>query len=72
MLTTKHYVIMVFEDLHPVLYGDYATSEMRDLKAKRLKKLHGNEHGIYFLNVDTKGLASVGSYCGGFEEEKED
>lgn len=50
-----HYLLVVWDDLEPSLMGPYKTERLRLRAAKGLKKEHGDDHGIYALNLDDGG-----------------
>jgi len=60
----KHYVLFIEGDVEPGLVGPYGSTEERDSKAVELKREHGDEHGIYWLNV-VNGV-TLGAYHAGF------
>lgn len=62
-----YYVLVVWEDVEPELFGPYLSEKDRDSKALDLKEEHGDDHGIYWLNA-SDGLepGEVGAYSGGF------
>uniref|UniRef100_A0A6M3LK93 Uncharacterized protein n=1 Tax=viral metagenome TaxID=1070528 RepID=A0A6M3LK93_9ZZZZ len=66
----NYYLICIWDDVEPELFGPFPTHINRDAKAKRLRKVHGNEHGLFPLDVVTEELAKVeiGAYSGGFFE----
>lgn len=66
----KFYVIFVWEDVDPTLYGPFPSKEKRDGYAKALRKKEGRDHGIYPLNVDDEGNLNIGSYTGIFFGEE--
>ncbi len=68
-MKTKHYVVFVFGDVEPNSYGPYVNTEKRDQKARRLRKTHGDEHGIYWARVNSKGELEIGAYSGAFFNE---
>jgi hypothetical protein len=69
-----YHVLIVYDDIEPELVGPFDTFQARDERSKELKRQHGNEHGIFTLDVDAKGTPSVGAYPAGFfmgDEETE-
>jgi len=63
------YVLFVEGDIEPSLIGPFRNPEDRDNEAIRLKREHGDEHGIFMLDIDTIGRPSVDAYSGGFFED---
>jgi hypothetical protein len=60
----KYYVLGVWGDVEPRLYGPFDTEEERDSEARRIKKSDElDEGGIYRLGVDN-GVLFVESYSG--------
>ena len=64
-----YYVLFVEGDVEPSLCGPYHNPKDRDEEAVRLKREHGDEHGIFMLDIDTIGRPSVDAYSGGFFQE---
>lgn len=62
----KYYVLMVMHDVDPELHGPFADAVARDRHARRLRTEHGDEHGIFTLEVSGKGVPKVGTYSGKF------
>jgi hypothetical protein len=59
----KPYLLVVWGDIEPEIVGPYATEQDRDAKAKEIRSVNGDEHGIYRLDMDgSKPI--VGSYNG--------
>lgn len=67
----KYYVLFVWGDVEPSLIGPFPSWQKRDTHAKALKEEHGDEHGIYALNVSTKGNPRVDAYSGGFFRDED-
>jgi hypothetical protein len=67
----KYWVLIVWNDIEPELHGPYENEDERDSHAKELKKEHGNDHGIFPLDVNDEGLPEVGAYPAGFFMEEE-
>lgn len=64
----KYYVLLIWGDIEPELYGPYGTAGERDNQAWTLRTEHGDKHGIYSLDVSDTGEPSVEAYSGGFFE----
>lgn len=64
--TRAYYVVFVFGDVEPHLYGPYATPEDRDQKARKIRALEGEDGGIYWLTKDANGAIEIGPYAGDF------
>lgn len=71
----EKWLLVVWDDVEPALFGPFATDEERDTEAKKMRKEHGDEHGIYTLEYGGAQLPMVGAYSGTFfddiEEEEE-
>jgi hypothetical protein len=59
----EYYLLMIWHDVEPELLGPWPTHEERDSRAKMLKELHGDEHGLFPMMLDENGLI-VGCYSG--------
>lgn len=68
-MKTKHYVVFIYGDVEPNSYGPYETTEQRDKQARKLRKLHGDEHGIYWARVTENSELEIGAYTGSFFNE---
>lgn len=64
----RYYVLLIWEDVEPDLYGPY-TKAIRDRTARELKKEHGNRSGIFALDSSASGKLTVSSYVRAFFEE---
>lgn len=62
----KYYVLLVEEDVEPRLLGPFDRDFLRDDKARDLKSEHGDEHGIYALDVADDGTPETFAYTRGF------
>lgn len=62
----NYYVVVVWNDIEPELRGPFKTEEEQDKYARALKTEHGNDHGIFPLNVDDRGEPDIGAYAAGF------
>jgi hypothetical protein len=69
---TVHYLLMLVDDTAPELYGPFRNAGERDRRAKALRNKHGEEHGLFKLNITALGVPEVAAYSGGFfmEESK--
>lgn len=65
----KYYVLMVWYDTDPGLFGPFADEESRDQKAKRIRKKEGDRHGYFRMNITDDGKPEVAGYSGAFFEE---
>lgn len=63
---TEYYVLVVWGDVSPDLQGPFADELQRDTRARHLKAEHGDENGIYALEVDSEGRPRVSSYLAMF------
>lgn len=70
-MKTRHYVLMVMDDIEPELRGPYRSAGKRDRRARELKRRHGDEHGLFRLDVTALGVPEVTAYSGGFFMEDE-
>jgi hypothetical protein len=59
---SKFYVLFIWGGVDPSLKGPFPTEELRDNESRRLKTKHGDEHGIYPLNVGEDGVPKIGAY----------
>ncbi len=66
----EYYVLFIYEDVEPSLLGPYYQRKERDKEARRLRREHGADHGIYWENITSEGELRVGSYSGGFFDEE--
>lgn len=47
-------------------HGPYANEVKRSAAARALRKEHGDEYGLHWLNVHERGSITIGDYSGGF------
>jgi hypothetical protein len=72
---TTHWFIAIEGDVEADVYGPFNTSNSRDDAA--LEWLRDNdeplerEHGMHWLDIDDRGVPTVGDYSGGFFTEVE-
>lgn len=59
------YLIIVEGDVEPDIGGPYADEAARDKRARELREEHGDETGIYMLDIDEQGNPTSGAYSGG-------
>jgi len=60
---TQYYLIIVEGDIEPLLLGPYADEKARDESAQKYKKEHGDEDGIFWLDIPEGGYRPVvGAY----------
>jgi len=64
----KYYVLFIWKDIEPELFGPFETIEQRDTKAKELEKENGVESGYFPIESESK--VNVGSYSGSFFARK--
>jgi len=64
----KYYLIFVWGDVEPQVYGAFETEAVRDAKAIELRRKEGADHGYYPASVEY-GELFVGVYSGAFFEE---
>ena len=62
------YVLLVQGDIEPSLHGPYATQDEQQKVARTLKQQHGDQAGIYWLELDS-GVPKVGAYSRAFFEK---
>jgi hypothetical protein len=59
----KYYVLEIYRDIKPFLYGAFDSEARRDAQARKLRgKDDEDENGIFWLNVTRGGDAIVGFY----------
>jgi hypothetical protein len=65
----KYYVLVVWGDLDPEVFGPYSSEEERNRQAKALYKEHGDRNGYYSLDCEADCAPIVGSWSGAFFDE---
>jgi hypothetical protein len=59
----KYYVLEIYKDVEPFLYGAYDSEARRDTQARKLRtKDYDERNGLFWLNVTAGGDATVGFY----------
>ena len=66
----KYYLIFVWGDVEPQVYGAFETEIERDAKALELRRENGEEHGYYPASVEY-GELFVGVYTGAYFDDVE-
>jgi hypothetical protein len=69
-VSTEYYLLTVWRDVEPNIQGKFKTPEERDRAARKYRTHHGNEDGVYGLDV-VDGKPKVFSYPDGFFEDEE-
>ncbi len=69
-MKANYYVLLILQDVDPVLHGPFASAVARDRHAKTLKAEYGNEHGIFPLDISSKGIPEISAYSGAFFEKE--
>lgn len=66
---TKHYLLIMHNDIEPDLLGPFNSVGERDTKAKQLRKIDTMQrHGLFM--VEARGYVRIDAYSGGFFEEE--
>jgi hypothetical protein len=64
MASESRYILLVWGDIEPEVFGPFQTEEEQDNKAVELKKQYGDEHGIYWLHrVGSELHAGAYQHC---------
>jgi len=48
MKKRQKYILFVWGDIEPVVYGPYKNDDTRQRRAEAIRRKGGEEHGIYF------------------------
>jgi len=65
----EYYLLFIWRDVEPKLFGPYEDTKSRDKKAKKLWKQNGPECGYFPLEVSKGSKIEISSYSGAFFEE---
>ena len=65
----KYYVLLVWNDIEPELHGPYGLAAARNDRARVLKQEHGDDNGIFALDINRKGQPKVRAYSSAFFTE---
>ena len=69
---TGIYLVFVEDDIEPRIVGPFADGDTRDKKARELRREHGQDHGIFMLNVTLiSGATTIDAYSGAFFMEED-
>jgi len=60
------YLLVIWGDVEPQLMGPFATEKARDKKAREIRKVNGDDDGLF--PIEATGQVTVGSYSGAFFE----
>lgn len=66
-----YYLLCVLDNTEPELHGPFAKESQRDSSAKELRARHGDDHGLFPVDLGGRERIRVGTYSGGFFEEGE-
>ena len=55
----KYYLVMVWGDVEPELFGPFPTPLGRDKVAREIQEDRGDEHGLYLLDIVAEGVEKV-------------
>lgn len=65
----KYYLVFVEDDIEPTVLGFFNSKDSRDEMARNLRKKHGPDHGLFPLDINSKGIPKMSSYSGGFFDD---
>ncbi|KPK74216.1 MAG: hypothetical protein AMJ84_00045 [Acidithiobacillales bacterium SM23_46] len=70
----KFYVLFIYQDVEPTLYGPYDDPDQRDAKALILRQDDPDDlpSGIYPAEIDEAGDLHIGTYSGAFFDSAEE
>lgn len=68
----KYYLVFIWQDVEPELFGPFLTEKERDDKALEKRKEEGDKHGYYMLTVADTGMVEMDTYNGGFFEDADE
>ena len=65
-MRTKYYLITVDDGVEPFAQGPFETENERDEIAKEIHVGQDEDDGLFWADVDERGVLTVGSYMAGF------
>jgi hypothetical protein len=65
------YLLVVEGDVDPDIKGPYASQALRDQAARAHRARHGEDDGIYMLDVNADGEPQVSAYSGAFFKQRQ-
>lgn len=65
-METRYYLIEVESGIEPFAQGPFKTEDERDGVAKEIHAAMDEDDGLFWADVDEKGVLTVGSYMAGF------
>ena len=70
-MQARYFVLFIWQDVEPTVYGPYDDPRQRDVKALQLRADDPDDppSGIYPADLDEAGRLDVGTYSGGFFDE---
>ena len=73
MIDVRYYLLHVWRDVEPSVLGPYRREAERDLKARTLRRDDPEgEHGIFILDIPSRGDPRARAYRAGFLQEPGD
>lgn len=69
-MQARYFVLFIWQDVEPTLYGPYDSEEQRDVKAQLLRQEDPDDppSGIYPAEIDEAGQLRIDTYSGQFFE----
>lgn len=65
----EYYLLFIWNDVEPKLFGPYEDIKSRDKKAKKLRNDFGTTCGYFPMEVTKGSTIEIDSYSGAFFEE---
>ena len=73
MIDVRYYLLHIWGDVEPAVLGPYRTEAQRDKKARRLRQDDPEgQHGIFMLDISTRGVPKAQAYQVGFLQKRDD
>ena len=66
MSKPKYYVVVMRGDIEPELHGPFGSQRARDRAAWEYRAEHGDDDGIFALDIGGKVHVDMWAYSGGF------
>lgn len=64
----QRFLLIIWNDVEPEVFGPYATTGERDDAARRMREQNGDKHGIFPLDLSLM-MPVIGTYPNAFFEE---
>jgi len=63
-----YYLLFIYQDVEPKLFGPFETEKLLDKKAKQLRNDYGDTAGYFPVEISKNSKINISCYSGSFFE----